>query len=513
MSRQKATNQRKIELTMTAQRRSSRAQDTIENVRNALPKRVWFYIAVICILSSISIQFIAPFIQLLLTNSLICYNPLVNDNIKKIYDCIETSNNINQQKSSIFKKTNSLQKITYFAEPFPVEPWVHSDEDETVETSDLRLSVIPRRPISLIPDPFTEAEAIAALQLAKKSRERGNNRKAEVIIEHAFALAPHHPDVLTEYGIFMETVRNNVIEAEGLYKKALNLNPSHSEALIRRAKTLPLVEEIDNNMFREIRKKREMFLKIPRWNSGLKRAMRESYFQHIYHTVALEGNTFTLGQTRSILESKLAVAGKSIIEHNEILGMDAALRFLNQTLAHVGSIKIEDILAIHKRVLGFVDPIAAGYLRTTQVFVGSFVPTAPEFVRQELDELIEWLNDEETLRIDPVELAAIAHYKLVYTHPFIDGNGRTARLLMNFILMQAGFPPVIIPVEERGKYYLTLKSANDGDLRPFIRFIAKMTDDSLQSFISSASICDPKDCPENGKIGGKDTASKIIETE
>lgn len=278
----------------------------------------------------------------------------------------------------------------------------------------------------------------------------------------------------------------------------------------RRAKTLPLVEEIDNNMLREIHRKRDIFLKIPRWNPGLKRAMRESYFQHIYHTVALEGNTFTLGQTRSILESRIAVAGKSIIEHNEILGMDAALRFLNQTLAHVGNLRIDDILAIHKRVLGYVDPIAAGVLRTTQVFVGSFTPTAPEFVRDELIEMLDWLNDEETLRIDPVELAALTHYKLVYIHPFIDGNGRTARLLMNFILMQAGFPPVIIPVEERAKYYLTLKSANEGDLRPFIRLIAKLTNECLQSFISSSSICDPTDCPDLSTPHGK--SSKIIET-
>lgn len=278
----------------------------------------------------------------------------------------------------------------------------------------------------------------------------------------------------------------------------------------RRAKTLPLVEEIDNNMLSEIHRKRDIFLKIPRWNSGLKRAMRDSYFQHIYHTVALEGNTFSLGQTRSILETRLAIAGKSIIEHNEILGMDAALRFLNHTLAHVGDLKIEDILAIHKRVLGFVDPIAAGVLRSTQVYVGSFVPTAPEFVLDELNEMIEWLNDEETLRLDPVELAAITHYKLVYIHPFIDGNGRTARLLMNFILMQAGYPPVIIPVEERAKYYLTLKSANDGDLRPFIRLIARLTDECLQSFISSSTICDPSDCPDMSNLQNT-KSSKIIE--
>lgn len=208
--------------------------------------------------------------------------------------------------------------------------------------------------------------------------------------------------------------------------------------------------------------------------------MRESYFHHIYHTVALEGNTMSLMQTRSILETRMAVGGKSIIEHNEILGMDAALRFLNQSLTHVGEIQLGDILAIHRRVMGFVDPATAGMVRTHQVFVGSFTPTAPHLIRSEMDELIAWLNDEETLRIDPVELAALAHYKLVYIHPFSDGNGRTSRLLMNFILMHAGFPPVIIPVHERSRYYHALLQANEGDLRPFIRFIAEMTDRTLE---------------------------------
>lgn len=85
--------------------------------------------------------------------------------------------------------------------------------------------------------------------------------------------------------------------------------------------------------------------------------------------------------------------------------------------------------------------------------------------------------------LHPVELAAIAHYKFVYIHPFIDGNGRTARLIMNWILMQAGFPPVIIKVEERLDYYETLKMANEGDLRPFIRLIARCTDTTLNGYL------------------------------
>jgi Fic family protein len=132
--------------------------------------------------------------------------------------------------------------------------------------------------------------------------------------------------------------------------------------------------------------------------------------------------------------------------------------------------------------------LQAGIFRNTQVYVGSFTPVHPNNVQKEMVDFIQWLNEDDTLRIHPVELAAIAHYKFVFIHPFVDGNGRTARLLMNLILMQAGFPPVIIFVEDRLRYYETLKMANEGDLRPFIRFIAATTDQTLDNYLNSVTV-------------------------
>ncbi|KAL3118132.1 hypothetical protein niasHT_001906 [Heterodera trifolii] len=359
---------------------------------------------------------------------------------------------------------------------------------------------------------WREREAVAALSAAKRSRWEGNLRKARSIIEHAYSLAPYNPDILTEYGIYVEMARSDVVQAEGFYLKALARNPKHAEALIRRQKALPLVEEIDNRMMQRIHQKRDRFMRIPHNDAGLKRSMRESYFAYVYHTVAMEGNTINLAQTRSILETRMAVGGKSIVEHNEILGLDAALRYLNQSLLDVQEITLEHILALHKRVLGFADPLAAGVIRDVQVFVGSFRPTDPEFVMAEMEELVNWLNDEETHRLDAVEVAALAHYKLVFIHPFMDGNGRTSRLLMNWVLLRAGFPPVSIPVEQRHRYYHVLREANDGDLRPFIRFIAELTDRTLESLIagSVSSVCEiGDDCSApsspSSAAGGGDT--------
>ncbi|CAJ0602583.1 unnamed protein product [Cylicocyclus nassatus] len=378
---------------------------------------------------------------------------------------------------------------THFPEIFPVEPWVGVPP----------ASLVSRRIDNELSDRTREQEALAALAAAKDSRLQGNARKARAIIEHALALAPNHPDVLTEYGLYHEVLEKNFLEADLCYAKALAFDPTHSEALVRRKKTLPLVSAMDAKLLRRIQKKRDEFARLPH-TSSLKRAMRESYFMHIYHTVAIEGNTLTLGQTRSILETGVAVAGKSIHEHNEVIGMDAALRYLNHSLLHMSEITLDDILEMHRRVLGNANPIDAGRIRTTQVFVGHFTPVGPEYVREQLNELVDWLRDPSTMELDPVERAAIAHYKLVVVHPFVDGNGRTARLLLNLILMRAGFPPVILPVESRAEYYATLHTANLGDLRPFVRYVARHTESTLQFYINSAEKCGV-DCADNGLRG------------
>ncbi|KRX26990.1 Adenosine monophosphate-protein transferase FICD [Trichinella nelsoni] len=326
---------------------------------------------------------------------------------------------------------------------------------------------------SLVPAKGTESEALAVLQAAELFLKSGKVDKARKLFEHAVFLQPQHPDILTGYGLFTEKIGGDVVKANFMHK----------------GRTQPIVQEIDAEMMRILDQKRNKFLRIPRGSSGLRRAMREAYFSHIYHTVAMEGNTMNFVQTKSLLETRMAIGGKSILEHNEILGMDAALRFVNQSLIHrIGSLSVEDILDIHRRVLGFVDPVESGRFRTHQVYIGSFEPSLPENIEKEVDELLEWLNSDTAMSIHPVELAALLHYKFVVIHPFVDGNGRTSRLLMNLILMQAGFPPVIIRVEDRLQYYESLKLANEGDLRPFVRFIAECTRRTLDEYLAN-SMC------------------------
>ena len=92
-------------------------------------------------------------------------------------------------------------------------------------------------------------------------------------------------------------------------------------------------------------------------------------------------------------------------------------------------------------------------VRRTQVYVGDYIPPHPSHIELLMQKFIEWLNSPENRELHPIRFAALAHYKLVYIHPFVDGNGRTSRLLMNLILMQSGYPPVIIRKQDRLKYY------------------------------------------------------------
>ncbi|XP_041975054.1 protein adenylyltransferase Fic [Aricia agestis] len=341
-------------------------------------------------------------------------------------------------------------------------------------------------------DKARDAEAVVSLNAALDMKRMGKDDKALKLFQHAFALSPKHADILNHYGEFLEDTKKDIVKADQLYTLALTNYPDHSGALSNRQRTASIVENLDREMLRKIDEKRDTLLSIPDNNAALCRAKKEAYFQHIYHTVAIEGNTMTLQQTRSILETRIAVAGKSIAEHNEILGLDAAMKYINTTLLYrLKDITMGDILEIHKRVLGHVDPLEGGQFRRTQVYVGGHIPPGPSEIQRLMTQFLEWLNSEDAMDLHPVRYAALAHYKLVYIHPFIDGNGRTSRLLMNLLLMQAGYPPVIIAKQHRHLYYQHLQTANEGDVRPFVRFIAQCTERTLNLYLWATSEYSP----------------------
>lgn len=367
--------------------------------------------------------------------------------------------------------------------------WGSPPQPPTVQSTSL---TVPFTALDLLPQrskPSKEMklEAKAALQQALEMKKVGKREKAHKLLAHALSMNPDFVDALTELGTILEEEKD-VVQADHLYTKALTISPCNERALVSRDRTLPLVEEIDQRHFGIIDSKVRRLMSIPKGNSALRRVMEETYYHHIYHTVAIEGSTLTLSEIRHIIETRYAVPGKSLQEQNEAIGVDAAMKYINTTLlSRTGAMTVSDILEIHRRVLGYVDPVEGGRLRTSQVFVGHHIPPHPRDLQRHMEELIQWLNSEEALQLHPVEYAALGHYKLVYVHPFVDGNGRTSRLLMNLVLMQARYPPITIRKEQRAEYYAALDTANEGDVRPFIRFIAKCTEMTLDTLLISTT--------------------------
>lgn len=209
-----------------------------------------------------------------------------------------------------------------------------------------------------------------------------------------------------------------------------------------------------------------------------------------YNSNAIEGNTLTLRETMLILKEGLTISGKSMREHLEATNHKNAIDYLGELLTKVEPITQDDIKKIHYLILEGINNNYAGKYRDVEVYIsGSDVKLPlPDKLTALMLEFSRWLvNHQETRDLHPIRLAAQAHSKLVDIHPFIDGNGRTARLLMNFILMKYGYPIAIFEcvTEKRKAYYSALEKGHRGELVPFEILVAEYVNLTADKYINS----------------------------
>jgi len=193
----------------------------------------------------------------------------------------------------------------------------------------------------------------------------------------------------------------------------------------------------------------------------------------IYHSNAIEGNTLTLKETKVALEG-ITVGGKTIREHLEAINHREAIYFVEDLVKGNEPLSEWQIKSIHQLILKNINDNHAGIYRKTNVIISGadHVPPDALHVESEMQKLINWYQNE-AMSLHPVERAARVHADFVKIHPFVDGNGRTSRLLMNMELMKSGFPPVVLPVEKRLEYYETLDLAHTkNDYEPFLVLIS-----------------------------------------
>lgn len=257
------------------------------------------------------------------------------------------------------------------------------------------------------------------------------------------------------------------------------------------ANALELKNELDN--LRPIDKEKEAII------------MQKFRLDWNYHSNHLEGNSLTYGETKALILFGITAQGKPLKDTLEITGHNEAINWVidlvkqerpltENFIRELHSLLLQDSYKESKNAEGVVVPrkISAGKYKTTTNHVETvtgeiFYFATPEETPAKMHDLLNWYNEKvKEENVNPILLAAQFHYRFIRIHPFDDGNGRTARILMNFILMQFGFPPVIIKTEDKTNYFAALQMADAGNIEAFVNYIAQNLVRSLQIMIAGA---------------------------
>ena len=198
--------------------------------------------------------------------------------------------------------------------------------------------------------------------------------------------------------------------------------------------------------------------------------------EYTYESNRIEGNTLSLQETALVIEKGLTIGGKSLTEHLEAINHSFALGYIKDIANGQETLTESVLLQIHRLVLQSIDNHNAGRYRGVQVAISGakHIPPQPYLVPKQMEDFFLWY-EAQRIALHPILLAAEMHERLVTIHPFIDGNGRTSRLIMNLILLQHGYPLAILKgdSESRLRYYAALEAAQvEGDKGPFLELIA-----------------------------------------
>jgi Fic family protein len=230
-------------------------------------------------------------------------------------------------------------------------------------------------------------------------------------------------------------------------------------------------------------KKRKLDLLRPLPKDTVKKIIEDIRLRHTYHSDAIEGNTLTLQETKLVLEEGVTIGGKPLKDHIEARNDAEAFDLMMELVNSKKKVSQEIIQQIQEFVMkGILEN--PGQYRTENVSITGAKIRPPSYLKI-VKLMDEYIQNIEKLKLQTIKRAAFIHHEFVRIHPFIDGNGRVARLITNFYLMKNGYPPIIIQKEDRKNYYRSLNKADLGDLSDFAKFIARAVNESLQYYLSS----------------------------
>ncbi len=209
--------------------------------------------------------------------------------------------------------------------------------------------------------------------------------------------------------------------------------------------------------------------------------------KYTYHSIKIEGNTLTLQETQLVINEGIMISGKSVQEHLEAINHAEAINYLYDIVNERTGISEKVIKDLHYLVLKTINPKYAGKYRDVPVRItgSEHVPCQPYLIRKSMEEVMAFYEENKAV-LHPVILAAEMHERLVSVHPFLDGNGRTSRLLMNVILLMNGYTIANIKGDDRHRmrYYRALESCREGNKEEFFSFILDTVIESLEDHLS-----------------------------
>lgn len=242
--------------------------------------------------------------------------------------------------------------------------------------------------------------------------------------------------------------------------------------------------DLEEDYFKEVDAKlAKLNSKRPLPENTLKSLEEKNILDWTYNSNAIEGNTLTLRETKVVLEG-ITIGGKSVREHLEVINHKEAILFLEDLVKNYADISEFDIRNIHTLILKEIDNANAGKYRLENVIISgvSQVPTDYIKIPEEMEKLIN--RYKEWNKFHPLIKSALLHGEFVFIHPFIDGNGRTARLLMNFEAMKYGYLPIILKADTKAKYYDALdKAMTEHDYTDFVKLIVKEENEILDQYL------------------------------
>lgn len=222
--------------------------------------------------------------------------------------------------------------------------------------------------------------------------------------------------------------------------------------------------------------------------SSMKKLREQFALELTYNSNAIEGNSLTLKETFFVINEGLTIKGKPLRDHLEAKDHFEALEYLYKFAEKEREQNFSEVTlrTLHQLVMRETESGEAGKYRSGNVMITGSSHTPPDAheVPHKIKDMFEWIRKYRN-KIHIVELSAIVHHKITGIHPFTDGNGRTARLVMNLLLLQKGYPMTVVLNNDRKKYYDALSKADRGDYSIFVRFIAQAVERSLNIYIKT----------------------------